>query len=203
MGQLRGLVSILSIGLCMGGCTGAGENDTGTEFAPNMYHSVPYDPLKQITDKDAGGWVSSDDDGIGEYYNSNPNNPFNMNMRQPPENVVPRSKHGFLPYRIHPDSLEYAARVLENPTDSTAEVVAEGKALYGRFCVHCHGTSGKGDGPVGKVYKGVVPYVQKRSGGYIFHVITHGRGRMLPHASQIGKMDRWKITRYVQTLQGQ
>ena len=39
--------------------------------------------------------------------------------------------------------------------------------------------------------------------GHIFHVITKGKGRMYSHASQIPVEDRWKIVRYVQTLQNQ
>jgi signal peptidase I len=40
-------------------CTSAGKDDTGLEYAPNMYNSVSYKPLKQITDKEEGEWVSS------------------------------------------------------------------------------------------------------------------------------------------------
>jgi hypothetical protein len=28
---------------------GSDHNDTGTEFAPNMYHSVGYEPMSQTT----------------------------------------------------------------------------------------------------------------------------------------------------------
>jgi hypothetical protein len=39
------------------------------------------------------------------------------------------------------------------------------------------------------------------SEGHIFHVITHGKGLMWAHGSQISVEDRWKIARYVKTLQ--
>jgi len=179
----------------------------GLEYAPNMYHSVPYDPLKQITDKNAGNWVNSDDDPYGEYYSSNPNNPHEMNMRVPPANTVRRSKTGWLPYHIPKDSVDLAARILTNPLDSTDQVISEGKALFEVFCIACHGPQGHGDGLVGKVMKGVPAYnvgrVKEVNGGHIFHVITMGKGRMQSHASQIHPMDRWKIVRYVQTLQNQ
>ena len=48
------------------GCKAGGENQ-GLEYAPNMYHSVAYEPLKQIKNKDAGLWVNSSEDEIGEY----------------------------------------------------------------------------------------------------------------------------------------
>lgn len=179
----------------------------GLEYAPNMYHSVPYDPLKQITDKNAGNWVKSDDEPYGEYYSSNPNNPHEMNMRIPPANTVKRTKNGWLPYHIPKDSIDLAAMILSNPLDSTEQVITEGKALFEVFCIACHGAQGHGDGLVGQVMKGVPAYnvgrVKEVNGGHIFHVITMGKGRMQSHASQIEPMDRWKIVRYVQTLQNQ
>lgn len=178
----------------------------GLEYAPQMYHSTPYEPLSQIQEEDAGSWLDSNpEDEHGEFYNSNPYNEYNMTMRKPPENTVRRS--GYLPYRIPKDSLEMAATLMENPLDSTKEVLAEGKVLYTRYCIHCHGSKGMGDGKVGQVYKGVTAYnsraVKDKPGGHIFHVITHGKGRMGAHGSQVSVEDRWKIVRYVQTLQNQ
>lgn len=186
------------------GCR-AGDNNPGTEYAPNMYHAIPYEPLAQIKDKDAGNWVSSLNDGKGEYYSSNPYNPYEMNMRVPPANSVERRENGYLPYRIPKDSLEYAARVLKNPFDSTAAIIAEGKLLYTRFCTHCHGQTGMGDGPVGVTLAGIPTYnsplVKDKPEGHIFHVITKGKGRMGAHDTQISQEERWKIVRYVQQLQ--
>jgi len=189
---------------------GAGENDPGTEYAPNMYHAVSYEPLIQITNEDEGAWVSSNEDEYGEYYSSNPNNPFGMNMRQPVDKTVRRTENGMLPYRIHPDSLELAGRILENPLTVSDGILENGKVLYTKYCTHCHGANGGGSmdetALVGKVYKGVPSYSVGRvatvSGGHIFHVITHGKGRMGAHGSQVLQEDRWKIVHYVQTLQG-
>lgn len=207
--MMRIVYSLAVIGMTwiMASCMGAGGDDPGTEYAPNMYHAVPYEPLNQITDKSAGNWVSSIDDGVGEYYSSNPNNPFGMNVREPVPNTVRRTEQGYLPYRIPKDSIELAARVLRNPLDSTEAVISQGKALFTRMCRHCHGDQGMGDGPVGKVFLGVTPYTSRsvvnKPGGHIFHVITHGKGRMGSHASQLSVDERWEIVRYVQVLQKQ
>ncbi|MEJ2005485.1 MAG: cytochrome c [Cyclobacteriaceae bacterium] len=196
-------------GILITGC-GAGGNDQGLEYAPNMYHSVPYEPLTQITDKGDGTateFLRSNDDGHGEYYNSNPLNPHSMTMRVPPANTVPRTK--YLPYWIPKDSLALAASVMENPLPDNEAILDDGQVLYERFCDHCHGAKGLGaaEGSVGEVFAGVPSYtsaaVKNVSGGHIFHVITHGKGRMGAHGSQISVEDRWKIVRYVQTLQNQ
>lgn len=183
----------------------AGVDNTGVEYAPQMYHSVPYEGLSQVTDTEAGRWLTSQEGGAAEFYTSNPNNPYAMNMRTPAENSVRRGQP--LPYRIPKDSFELAARVVKNPLPETDEVLAEGKVLFTRFCWHCHGDAGLGDGPVGQIFKGVTPYnsraVKDKPEGHIFHVITYGKGRMGSHASQLSVEERWKIVRYVQTLQKQ
>lgn len=186
---------------------GAKGDRTGYEYAPQMYHSVPYEGLSQVTDEQAGQLISNREDGKGEFFNSNPHNPNRMNMRQPPENTVSRNRYGLLPYNIPKDSLELAARLLKNPLPDDRAVLAEGLELYKRFCTHCHGATGGGDGLVGQVYMGITPYnsaaVKDKTEGHIYHVITHGKGRMQSHASQLAPMERWKIVRYVQTLQKQ
>ena len=193
---------------------GAEGDFPGREYAPQMYHAVPYEPLSQITDEGQGKWLSTRADERGEFFNSNPYNPYNMNMRVPPENTVKRTSEGLLPYRYPKDTLgstyylDLAAATLENPLPEDVESVLEqGRVLYGNFCAPCHGGSGAGDGPVGKVYKGIPSFSAGRyaemTEGHIFHVITHGQGRMWPYAAQIAPIDRWKIVRYVQTLQNQ
>lgn len=199
-------ILLILLGISLWSCKA--KNDfQGLEYAPNMYHSVPYEGLSQITDENEGQWLSNREDGLGEFYNSNPNNPNLMNMREPVANTVKRSEAGYLPYRIHKDSADYAGRVLVNPLDSTAAIVEEGKALFNIYCVTCHGETGQGDGLVGKVFLGVPAYnvgrVKELPGGQIFHTITYGRGRMMAHGSQVSVEERWKITRYVQVLQNQ
>lgn len=182
-----------------------GTEDTGKEYASQMYVSDAYEPLTQVVDKK-----------YGDDYSSNPNNPNGMNMRVPAKNTINRTAYtpakeleDEMPsiYHLHKDSFELAGRVIKNPIDSTPVVLEQGKLLYGRYCQHCHGETGQGDGLVGVAYKGVPPYskgrVKQDKAGHIFHTITFGKGRMWSHASQVSVEDRWKIVRYVQTLQNQ
>lgn len=221
---------ISAFAILAGLTTSCGENynDTGVEYAPDMYHSVAYEPLKQITDIDAGSWRGrwGVEEDKGDFFNSNLNNPHGMNMRAPVPGTVSRRRYqttymgaggsgdttmaevsDLMIYNIPKDSLEYAARTIKNPIPASEQVLTEGKILYTRYCQHCHGETGKGDGLVGKQYKGVPSYSSAAlagvSGGHIYHVITHGRGRMWPHGSQIDPAERWKIVHYVQTLQKQ
>lgn len=188
------------------GCT-AGVDDTGVEYAPQMYHSTPYEPLSQVQSEEAGAWLDSNpEDGHGEFYNSNPYNPYKMNMREPVANTIKRGTY-IESNQIAADDYAAAEATLMNPYAENKDVLKQGKALYERFCQHCHGEKGMGDGLVGKVYKGVTAYnsatVKDKEAGHVFWVITNGKGRMGSHASQISVDDRWKIVTYVQTLQKQ
>jgi mono/diheme cytochrome c family protein len=194
----------LAAGVMLVGCAAKGDY-AGREYAPNMYHSVAYEPLSQITDENAGAIVNSLDSRTGEYFNSNKYNPNRMNMREPAPNTVKRNKFGWLPYRIPKDSLVLASAVMQNPLDSTEAIVADGKALYELYCDHCHGAKGAGDGKVADKFPGVPNYksdgLRNITEGHIFHVITMGKNLMQPHGSQVSPEDRWKIAKYVKTLQ--
>ena len=84
--------------------------------------------------------------------------------------------------------------------------IEEGKRLYGLFCAHCHGDKGNGDGKVITVggYPAAPPAyntLKDRKPGSVFHTITYGKNAMGPHASQLNKDERWKVSMYVRTMQ--
>ncbi|GAB3829858.1 hypothetical protein GCM10028895_45200 [Pontibacter rugosus] len=149
-----------------------------------MYHSIPLDPYSQIKE--------------------NKFNPAGMNMREPAKGTVARGKQGYNLY-LSVDTAEVAGVELKNPLAKNELNLAEGKVLYSRFCAPCHGEQGDGQGLVGQKFKGVPSYsagrVAELPAGHIFHVITYGRGRMMPHGSQVNPTERWKIVMYVQQLQ--
>lgn len=210
MNIVKSVIVCLGASVVLAACS-AGGNNQGTEYAPNMYHSVAYEPYSQITDPSAGRWLTSIEyaDGHAEFFNSNTLNVSAMgvfmNMRTPPANTVARNKNGWLPYRIPKDSLELASKKLKNPLDSTAQVLAEGKLLYQTYCQHCHGAKGEGDGKVADKYAGVANLkgdaYKNITEGHIFHVITNGKGLMWAHGSQMSAEERWMIAKYVKVLQ--
>lgn len=172
---------VLSLGVAS--CT-PDPNSPGVEYAPEMYESIPYEPLRQIT--------------------FNTVNSFGINQRTPAEGTVPRGKLAYFDH-IPKDSVGIAERTLRNPYPYTKANIEEGQVLYTRFCQHCHGEQGNGQGPVGVKYKGVPNYsagtYKTMNDGHIYHVIEWGRNRMMPHGSQVNPEERWKIAMYVHVLQ--
>lgn len=178
-------LSIILISIIAFSC-GRGPNDPGLEFADNMYISNPLDPLTKPSDRE---------------FPYNPDNK-SLAMITPVEGTIAR---GQMPYNYTKDDLVAAAEV-KNPIVLNDKVAEEGAELYGRFCKHCHGESGGGDGPVADPSKfaGVAKLnagqVAKVTEGHIFHVITYGKGRMGSHASQLSPEERWKIVHHVVSL---
>ncbi len=114
---------------------------------------------------------------------------------------------GYLPYIYANDTSGYAnaGRFLHNPLAKTEANLKQGEELYGKFCVHCHGASGQGDGLVGNKLPGAPPSysgaLKTLPEGKIFHSITYGKGLMGPHAPLLTQEERWKVVLFVQKLQ--
>jgi len=172
---------LLSVGLAS--CS-PDPNDPGVQYAPEMYESIPYEPLRQTS--------------------FNTINPFGINERTPAVGSVPRGKLAYFDH-IPKDSVRIAERTLQNPYPYTKANLEEGQVLYSRYCQHCHGEKGDGQGSVGMKFKGVPNYAtgayKTMNDGHIYHVIEWGRNRMMPHGSQVNPEERWKIAMYVHVLQ--
>lgn len=175
-------------GLILAGLSSCGKKDAnspGVEFMPDMYRSPSLEYYQTHTV-----------DGDTVY-----------NAMHPVAGSVAR---GFMPYAYAntPEGYEMAGTNLRNPlaADKREQWEAEGEVLYGKFCVHCHGATGMGDGKVGGKLPGAPPAyngtLKNLSEGKIFHSITYGKGLMGAHNSMLNTEERWKLVYFVQKLQG-
>ncbi len=156
-------------------------NSPGFEFAPDMYRTRGLRYYNQ--------YVTATGDTLNA-------------ARLPVAGTVAR---GFLP--AIPKGMTYEmADNLRNPIPFSPEVEKEGEVIYGKMCVHCHGDAGKGDGKVAAKLPGPPPAydgpLKTLSEGKIFFSITNGKNSMGPHGLILSTEERWKLTHYVQTLQG-
>ncbi len=175
-------------GMLMAGFTSCGkkdENSPGVEFMPDMYRSPSL-----------------------EYYSAHTvDGDTAQTAKAPVKGTVAR---GYVPYAYEntPQGYEAAGLNLKNPLTalSREEYEKQGEVIYGKFCVHCHGASGAGDGKVGGKLPGPPPAyngtLKNLPEGKIFHSITYGKGSMGSHASQLTQEERWKLVYFVQKLQG-
>lgn len=98
-----------------------------------------------------------------------------------------------------------AANALVNPVPPT-RLAARGDTLYHNFCAACHGSTGAGDGLVGKRMGALSLLTDKAKAytdGYLYSIIRYGRGVMPQYGDKIFRFDeRWAVVNYVRRLQG-
>lgn len=168
-------------------CVSRGNN-TGWEYAPDMYYSKGYEPYNQ-----------------GD---SNKVNPYGMSMREPVAGTVAYGKsdyHYALPNTG--EGYEASATQIVAPADLT-DADGRGKYLYNIYCSPCHGAEGNNDGEVFKKVSTLKPawkgysdeYIKTLPEGKIYHTLTYGKNNMGSHASVLKPVDRWRVIKYVKQL---
>ena len=98
---------------------------------------------------------------------------------------------------------DFAAHV---PVKVTRALLQRGRERFNIYCSVCHGADGYGKGII--VERGFTPppsyHIERLRtvpDGYLFDVITHGKGAMYPYANRVTPGDRWAIIAYIRTLQ--
>ena len=175
--------------LALASCGVSDSNSPGVEYMPDMYRSPS---IEAYVDYE---------------------NPDKMSARLPVKGTIvytsnPEEEIYHYPY-AYENSFEGYELSAENvsPIPFTEQTVAEGKVIFQRFCIHCHGKTGQGDGPIPTkadfppppAYNGNA--LKNLPEGKMYHTITFGKGMMGSHASQLNPKDRWTVIQYVKYLQ--
>jgi mono/diheme cytochrome c family protein len=173
---------MLAIVCAFAGC-GAGGEDRALEYFPDMARGPAY-----------------------KAFAPNPAMPDGLTLRVPVAGTIARGHQLFHYGAGEPEAIR-AGRELANPLTLDERTLAEGQALYTTYCVVCHGSSGKGDGPLAGKIPPPPAYTSERVSvfppGRIFHVLSMGSGKMPSYAALLTPGERWKVVGYVTTaLQG-
>lgn len=126
--------------------------------------------------------------------------PSGASMRLPVPGTVAR---GHLPHLVR---TEEEASLLANPLPETKAVYLRGKKVYAERCAVCHGPKGDGRSALTSAY-GAAPAnllsktIAESPDGWIYHVVTAGKGAMPGYARDIPEDDRWAAVRYVRALE--
>jgi len=178
----------------LAGC-GEGKDERGLRYMPEMYDS----PAKKSQEAWRKPAVTDDQGNVVE-------RPVDVPMMLTPvEGSVPRD---FSPYDIPdtPEGLELA-KGLVNPIQPTEAVLRRGHERFDIFCAVCHGKDGQaansyvaGEGRVQGIVSITTPTVDAMPDGQIYHIVTHGRGRMPNYSAQLLPQDRWAVIHYLRAL---
>jgi mono/diheme cytochrome c family protein len=168
----------------------------GKVYMPDMAYSRAYETYAE---RDSAIFTENPAErGNKIYYNAAP--------------VEGTIKQGDLfPYTISNDSAGYTKSAsVPNPYDTIKMGETELKEmarLYNINCAICHGDKGAGNGPlstsgkIGGVANLTLDTYVKMTDGTMFHSITYGKNLMGSYASQLSREQRWKIVKYIRTLQ--
>ena len=193
----RNIVAIFAAcsSLLMMSCGKSDPNSPGTEFMPDMYYSEAAKPYEWLANGNFKDSLEARPPVAGSIsQGSCPNNVERTNVI----NATP------YPYADTPEGYEAASLGLKNPLVLDSIHLQNGEALYGKYCVHCHGASGDGQGSI--VANGKFPspgsYWSKvgLTEGKMFHTMQWGKNMMGSHASQVTKLERWELVMYVNKL---
>lgn len=189
MNKLNIIGASLAMLFATSGCVSRG-NDTGWEYAPDMYYSKGYEPYNQ-----------ADSFAV---------NPYGMSMREPVAGSIALGKSAFI-YPMANSGEGYEASATQVVAPQGVDLVeTRGKYVYNIYCTSCHGLEGNNDGKVFQKAAYLKPawkaytddYIKNLEEGKIYHTLTYGKNNMGSHASVLEPMDRWRIVKYVKLLSG-
>lgn len=168
----------------------------GHVYMPDMAYSRAYDDYA-LLDSNAFTMNPADRGGKQIYFDAKP---VEGTMRR--GDVTAR-------YELPNDSTGYKmSAAVKNPFDSiSVSDMAESQRLFNIYCAICHGEKGTANGPlataghIGGVANLTLPVYVDMADGTMFHSITYGKNNMGSYASQLNRDQRWKIIKYVRTLQ--
>ncbi len=197
-------------------CSGPDANDPGTEYMPDMGHSIAYE-ANHYDYYSKNTWGSEDD-----YHKM-------AQPRKPVKGTVPRGyaganttgaanwipTNGSVPY-YYADSDEERTRASEeinvNPFPITDAGLAVGKNLYNINCGICHGEKGDGNGWIVADENPNVKYPAQpanfltdefigASPGRYYHSIMWGKNVMGHYKDKLSYEERWQVIHYIRSLQ--
>ncbi|MFM2394731.1 MAG: hypothetical protein RLZZ546_2713 [Bacteroidota bacterium] len=200
-------------------CQQPGKNSTGSEYMPDMGHSVAYEanvygyyslnrwgtkqeyynmaaPRKAVKGTIARGYLGGNTEYTGESS----------------VNAKAYTPNGNVPY--HYDDTEEertraASEIINNPYPITAKGLAKGKDLYNIYCGICHGEKGDGAGYLvrdGSKYPAqpanfMLDEFVNASNGRYYHSIMYGKNVMGSYADKLSYTERWNVIHYIRSLQ--
>jgi mono/diheme cytochrome c family protein len=174
---------------------GCGDNQTpGRVYMPDMAYSRAYETYAQ---HDSTLFTTDPTDkGRKIFYNS-----------KPAEGTIKRGE--LFPYPLAKDTNNYKiSGTVKNPVDSLSKKdMAEAGRLFNINCAICHGEKAQGNGPlgtsgkIGAIANLTLPNYAAMADGTMFYSVTYGKNQMGSYASQLTRLQRWEIIKYIRTLQ--
>jgi len=182
---------IISTGVVFVGCKD--KRDPGRAYMPDMAYSRGYE---SYAERDSAIFTMDPNDASHKIFYNN----------LPPAGTMKRGE--LFPYPLAFDSNNYKiSGQVQNPIvgDLPGKELEEAGRLYNINCGICHGDKGAANGPlsakIGAIANLTQPKYIEMADGTMFYSITYGLNNMGSYASQLTREQRWKVIKYIRTLQ--
>lgn len=192
-------VLALGLALALSGCIPM-DDAMQAIFGRSMRNQTSFDPYENTLMPPEGA--------VSFASGNHPGAPGQVNIGQPQgsSDYVPTLTPAIMAQSMAPGG---PVNDMVNPVPATPESLARGQVVYERMCGVCHGPQGNpAQAPILPKLPAMVAFplanglALTRSDGYLYGMITVGRGIMPPYGHQIAHYDRWNVVNYVRQLQG-
>ncbi|WP_020534099.1 c-type cytochrome [Lewinella cohaerens] len=229
MNNIKLIIIAFSVSLLMYACAPADGEFTGSEYMPDMGHSlaleantsnyyyyntwdkestITLNALLKRSNLPVTGTVPRG--YAGQFLDSN------AGMEEGSVTDITIPTNGSVPY-YYVDTEESRAQaiaeIIENPFPISADGLARGKELYNIFCGICHGEKANGLGylydadenPNAKYLAAPANLINEEftaaSNGRFYHAIMYGKNVMGGYSDKISYEERWQVIHYIRSLQ--
>jgi mono/diheme cytochrome c family protein len=224
---IGGLLGILTFMWLFSKCSGAGKDQTGHEYMPDMYHSVGYEtnvltnyswntwdaqstftkaqlsqPRGKVNGSIARGYTAG-------YYGQDMEYLRGKNAA----NAISTPTNGEAPFyyaNTEEDRLRCEAEMVKNPFKITKAGLEKAKPLYESLCGICHGNKADGQGWLVTMPDSKYPVQPKNligddmiaaGNGRYYFAMMYGKNVMGAYADKLSFEERWQVIHYVRALQ--
>ncbi len=204
--------------LLLWSCGRADGEFTGSEYMPDMGHSIAYEanvnsyyynntwgseedyhqmahPRKPVNGTVARGFLPSKYQKLGDFRTSDKET--HAQLQEKVRNMMIKDSEIVNPIR-------------PNSADELKDILNKGAGLYLVACQVCHGEKGDGNGVLYNDGKG--KYEAKPANftsdlflnapdGQFINAIMHGKGKMQSHVDKLSPDERWMVIHYIRSLQ--
>jgi cytochrome c len=210
--KLFGFLVVLSI--VFTSCQSAGGNQTGSEYMPDMAHSVAYE-ANTFAYYYNNRWGTEDDlhKMVQPRQTINGTIARGMSGKTSEGRGVSFKANGSVPYyygNTEEERLRATAEIINNPYPITASGLEKGKNLYNIQCAICHGEKADGNGYLVREDGGKYPvqpanfmldeFVAASNGRY-YHALMYGKNLMGGYSDKLSYDERWYVIQYIRSLQ--
>lgn len=205
--QLYKILTVVVLVVFLNACQQPGGESPGSEFMPDMAHSVAYE-ANYYNYYYNNTWGSEE-----EYHKmAMPRKPVpgTVPMTSSSHMRIPANGSSAYPYGDTEEERTRATNTLiNNPYPITDDGLAVGKNLYNINCGICHGEKGDGNGYLvrdGGAYP-VQPAIltsdefTATSNGRLYHAIVYGKNMMGGYTDKLSTEERWQVVHYIRALQ--